>query len=154
HGNLEPANVLLEADGTPRIAEVGLVNQPQEVSAPRSQSYRHETVSWRVIRKDLPDFVGNLRYLAPEVILSGPIGRHSDIYGLGAILYHLLTGRPPFEGDSLHELMARGVKENPVPLRQLRPDVPPELETICLQCLQKRVHQRYASAEALAEELR
>jgi serine/threonine protein kinase len=152
HGNLEPANVLLEADGTPRIAEVGLVNQPGRASARPGREVTH-TMSWRTSSRDLADFVGNLHYLAPEVIYS-EAGPHSDVYGLGAILYHSLTGRPPFESGSLPHLFAQTLKLDPVPPSELRPEVPPELGAICLKCLEKERNQRYPSARALAEELR
>jgi serine/threonine protein kinase len=147
HGNLEPANVLLGADGTPRIAEVGLVNQPGRGSMWQGDSHSVETVSgWPLV-------VGNPRYLAPEAIYSDTDPR-SDIYGLGGILYHMLTGRPPVESDSLHRLVAQAFTGELVPPRQLRRDVSAELEGICLKCLQKDKTQRYASAGALAEDLR
>jgi serine/threonine protein kinase len=146
HGNLEPANVLLEADGTPRIAEVGLVNQPERTSTRPDREEITHTVSGRIS-------IGNLRYLAPEATYADA-SPYSDIYGLGAILYHLLTGRPPCDSDSFADLMAQIIQHDPVPPRQLRPDVPVELEAICLKCLQKERKQRYPSAGALAEELR
>jgi serine/threonine protein kinase len=152
HGNLEPANVLLEADGTPRIAEVGLVNQPGRASA-RPADEVTGTMSWRISSRHLPDFVGNLRYLAPEVIYSDT-GPYSDVYGLGAILYHLLTGRPPFVSDSLAHLFAQTLKLNPTPPSNLRPEVQAELGALCLTCLHKEPTHRYPSAGALAEELR
>jgi serine/threonine protein kinase len=152
HGNLEPANVLLEADGTPRIAEVGLVNQPERQSA-RRLAETSSTIAWRSSTRDEPDFVGNPHYLAPEVISSGMVGTYSDIYGLGTILYHLLTGRPPFAGDSLPQLMVQVLSQDPAPPRRLRPEVPTELEAICLKCLEKKPDQRYSKASALAEEL-
>jgi serine/threonine protein kinase len=148
HGNLEPANVMLEADGTPRIAEVGLVNQPRQGS---TRQVEEEIL--RTMQIDRPVVVGNARFLAPEVIY-GATGPQSDIYGLGGIMYYMLTGRPPVEGDSFHDVMAQSLNQGPVPLRQLRPEVPPDLEAVCLKCLQKNQQQRFASAGALAEELR
>src|SRR5262249_17753141 len=133
--------------------EVGLVNQPGRASGQPARKVAR-ILSWHTkSSSDLPDFVGNPRYLAPEVFYSDT-GPHSDIYGLGAILYHLLTGRPPFVGDSLPHLFAQTLKLVPVPPLQLRPEVPPELGAVCLKCLQKEPKHRYASAAALAEDLR
>lgn len=154
HGNLEPANVLLESDGTPRIAEIGLVNQPGRSSTWPDDALTRSMIS-RASLMDLDQhgFVGNLRYLAPEACYSDT-NPQSDIYGLGAILYHMLTGRPPIVGDSLPHLMAQVLKRAPAPPRQLRAEVPAELEAVCLRCLQKEPPRRYPSAAAVAEALR
>jgi serine/threonine-protein kinase len=151
HGNLEPANVLLADDGTPRIAEVGLVNQPGR-APDRLAEAATGTIALRTSHRNMTNFVGNLRYLAPEVIYSNT-GAPSDIYSLGAILYHLLTGRPPFDEASPMRLMAQVFKRDPAPPRQVRPELPPELEAVCLKCLHKEQKHRYASAGALAEDL-
>jgi serine/threonine protein kinase len=144
HGNLEPANVLLEADGTARIAEIGLVNQTNEAD---------DDISCTMTRAVEPRFVGNPRYLAPEV-LYGAADPLSDIYGLGGILYHMLSGRPPSEGDAFSQVMAHVMHKGPTPLRQLRPDVPPVLDAVCLKCLHKDQRQRFNTSRALADELR
>src|SRR5262249_7711644 len=77
----------------------------------------------------------------------------TDVYGLGAILYEMLTGRPPFLGAAAVETLLQVVGEEPIPPRRFRPELPPNLETICLKCLEKKRQRRYATAEDLAEDL-
>jgi serine/threonine protein kinase len=98
-------------------------------------------------------WVGNVRYLAPEIVGFGRITLSVDIYGLGAILYRLLTGRPPFDCGSLPELIARVQREPPTPLSQLRPEVPAALEWLCLKCLEKNAAHRPPSAGKVADDL-
>jgi hypothetical protein len=102
------------------------------------------------------DVLGTAKYMAPEQVVGKPsdIGWHTDVYGLGATLYELLTHRAPFEGESVLETLEQVVGGEPVPLRSLNPRVPRDLETICLKCLRKQPGQRYGGAADLAEELR
>src|SRR5262249_50854177 len=94
-------------------------------------------------------------YMAPEQALGAslPLGAATDVYGLGAILYVLLVGRPPFVGASDADTLRLVVATDPCPPRRLRADVPADLEAVCLKCLEKEPARRYPSAAALAEDL-
>src|SRR5204862_4852047 len=94
-------------------------------------------------------------YMSPEQAVGDlkAFGPHTDVYGLGAVLYCLLTGRPPFQAPSPFETLNQVVTAAPVPPRQLQPAVPRDLDTICLKCLEKEPRKRYATADALADDL-
>jgi WD40 repeat protein len=143
HRDLKPANVLLTGDGTPKITDFGLAKQ---LPGP-GESAAGGTASGAI--------VGTPSYMAPEQATARKeIGPAVDTYALGAILYELLTGRPPFRGETPLDTLQQVVSEEPVPPRRLQPKVPRDLETVCLKCLAKEPARRYAGAADLADDLR
>jgi serine/threonine-protein kinase len=140
HRDLKPANVLLTPDGQPKITDFGL--------AKRLEGDSSQTKSGTLM--------GTPSYMAPEQARreTHAIGPLADVYALGAMLYELLTGRPPFLAATPMETVMRVMLDEPMPPTRLAPKVPRDLETICLKCLQKEPHKRYASAGLLAEDLR
>jgi len=139
HRDLKPGNVLLTAGGAPKVGDFGLARQVQDTD--------QLTLSG--------DRLGTPSYMAPEQAGGrlAAVGPATDVYALGAILYEMLTGRPPFHGESSADTERQVLTVDPVPPSRLNPRVPRDLETICLKCLQKDPARRYASAAALAGDL-
>jgi WD40 repeat protein/tRNA A-37 threonylcarbamoyl transferase component Bud32 len=140
HRDLKPGNILLTPEGTLKITDFGLAKRLDKEA---------------VIRTRAGDVLGTPRYMAPEQAAGKikEIGPGTDIYSLGAILYELLTGVPPFEGPSAFDTVHLVMTAEPEPPSRRNPRVPGDLETICLKCLEKEPAKRYASAQALADDL-
>jgi tRNA A-37 threonylcarbamoyl transferase component Bud32/tetratricopeptide (TPR) repeat protein len=139
HRDLKPSNILLTRDGWPKVADFGLARLRDGATG--------DTATGAI--------VGSAGYMAPEQAQgrTREVGPPADVWALGAILYELLTGRPPFLGATFTDTLLQIIAEEPAPPRRLRPEVPPALEAICLRCLRKPSAERYPSADALADDL-
>jgi TolB-like protein len=139
HRDIKPGNILLDANGEPHLTDFGLARLVE------SESSVTQTL----------DVLGTPSYMAPEQAVgnNAAVSSATDVYGLGAVLYQLLTGQPPFAGGTTYETIKLLEDTEPRPPRLLNPKIDRDLSTICLKCLEKDPKRRYSSALALAEDL-
>ena len=139
HRDIKPGNILLDAKGEPHLTDFGLARLVE------SESSVTQTL----------DVLGTPSYMAPEQAVgnNAAVSSATDVYGIGAVLYQLLTGHPPFAGGTTYETIKLLEDTEPRPPRLLNPKIDRDLSTICLKCLEKDPKRRYSSALALAEDL-
>lgn len=142
HRDLKPPNILLDVEENPHVTDFGIARR---IGADSEAGTTPLTRTGQML--------GSPGYSAPEQALLGSADVRTDVYGLGAILYHLLTGRPPFQGPTLDAVLVQLRENEPLSPRKLNPSVPHDVETICLKCLSRDPAKRYQSAVALNEDL-
>ena len=166
HRDLKPSNILIDHEGRPYVTDFGLAKRlsAHQHDAPAS-GQSSASMSHSLARRAGVDFMtqltatgailGTPSYMAPEQAAGqrGEVGPASDVYSLGAILFAMLTGRPPFQAASAVDTILQVLEQDPIPPRVLNPDADPDLELIALKCLQKPSDLRYATADALADDL-
>lgn len=147
HRDLKPGNILLTEDGTPKVTDFGVAKLLDRDSDSGAPPVEHLTRTGEI--------VGTPAYMPPEQAKGEPgaSGVAVDVYASGALLYEMLTGRPPFQSPDIVQTLMMVIWMDPVPPRNLQPKVPRDLETICLKCLEKSPRRRYATALELADDL-
>ncbi|MER5872651.1 protein kinase [Streptomyces sp. NPDC002044] len=138
HRDLKPRNVMVRPDGTVLVLDLGVASVM-------------DTDTTRLTSTGTP--IGSPAYMAPEQAMGGAVGPYTDLYALGVVLYELLSGNVPFAGSTALGVLHRHLYEPPLPVRQLRPEVPPELEAVLLHLLAKDPQDRPASAQEVYEAL-
>ena len=138
HRDLKPENIMLTADGSVKLMDFGIA---------------FDATLGDLTWSGLSSSVGTPEYMAPEQVRARHGDERTDLYSLGVILYEMLTGKLPWSGDSAPEVMHAKLEEDPVPLRELRPEIPPALEEVVLHALERRPERRPESALELREAL-
>jgi TolB-like protein/Tfp pilus assembly protein PilF len=140
HRDIKPGNILIDADGEPHLTDFGLARLVE----------RESTITGTMV-----EALGTPSYMAPEQAAgdAAQLTQATDVYGLGAVLYHLLTSHPPFAGATIYETVRLVLETEPRRPRLLNPKADGDLSTICLKCIEKDPEHRYSSALALAEDL-
>jgi len=170
HRDLKPANILLQKDEGKRLKDEKNSDPSDSLFIAHRSPFNLPKITDFGLAKCIGgdeegagpggltvtgDLLGTPNYMAPEQAMARrqPLGPTADVYALGAILYELLTGRPPFTGETPLTTVLQVLHNEPVPVTSLQPNVPPDLETICLKCLRKEPRQRYNSALELADDI-
>ena len=150
HRDIKPENVMLRADGYAKVLDFGLAKLTEKRSEPPDPE-----AETRALVKTSPGLVvGTISYMSPEQARGAPVDARTDIWSLGVVLYEMLTGRLPFEGETASDRLASILKTEAAPPSNLTPEIPAELERIVLKALRKERGERYQTAKDLAVDLR
>lgn len=157
HRDLKPGNILVGAFGETVVIDWGLAKVRGSSGSDASQPSEPSGVVGPSSGDDTTEFgtpIGTPAYMAPEQARGEPLDERADVYGLGALLYHVLSGRPPYSGASAREVLAQVHRGPPPPLAQLMPQLPPDLVAIVAKAMMPDPALRYPSAQSMAEDLR
>ncbi|MCS6977802.1 MAG: serine/threonine protein kinase [Gemmatales bacterium] len=159
HRDLKPSNVLVDKDDQPHVTDFGLAKRVPPASAEWASALsgnEGQHSAWRSSLTQAGSILGTPSYMPPEQATAGhgDLSPASDVYSLGAMLYYLLTSRPPFQASNPVDVLLQVLERDPLPPHLLNPNVDADLEAICLKALQKRPGLRYATAAELAADLR
>lgn len=148
HRDLKPDNIMIDADGRPRILDFGLAKVREDAPSPDTETALREATTTRK-----GTVLGTVSYMSPEQAQGLPVDTRSDIFSFGIVLYEMTTGKRPFRGENAISILSSILRETPVPVTTLAPSAPPPLDRIVRRCLEKNPEARYSDASAVRDEM-